>query len=195
MSEVIGVVITAVALLITFGSLAAAGLPLLTALLSVGISMVSITALGNVFGLSSTVGELAMMLGLAVGIDYSLFIVSRKRAEREKGHSPQEAAGLAAGTAGSAVVFAGLTVVIALTVVPVLLGFWPDAVLARHARKGCGHVSAAATDVSARARRAAQSKGRPTWAPAGPGSSCGAPCPCWSPRSSAWARSPCLRWI
>ncbi|AXK34001.1 MMPL family transporter [Streptomyces armeniacus] len=166
MGEVMGVMIAAVVLLVTFGSLAAAGLPLITAIVGVAVSLASITALANVFGLSSTTGELSMMLGLAVGIDYSLFVVARYREERAKGRGAHEAAGLAVGTAGSAVVFAGLTVVIALaglsvvgvpmltkmglgaagavvtgvvialTMVPALLGFWPDAVLARRVRKG-----------------------------------------------------------
>ncbi|MFE1241469.1 MMPL family transporter [Streptomyces tendae] len=70
--EVLGILVAAVVLLSTFGSLAAAGLPLLTAVLGVGISLATITALGSALGFSSTVGELAMMLGLAVGIDYSL---------------------------------------------------------------------------------------------------------------------------
>ncbi|MFJ8142863.1 MMPL family transporter [Streptomyces sp. NPDC096013] len=166
LGEALGVLVAAVVLLITFGSLAAAGLPLLTAILGVCVSLAGITAVSSAFGFSSTVGELAMMLGLAVGIDYSLFVVSRYREERANGHQPQEAAALAAGTAGSAVVFAGLTVVIALlglsvvgvpmltkmgigsagavlvgvlvalTAVPALLGFWPNAVLSRRDRKG-----------------------------------------------------------
>ncbi|MET9813422.1 MMPL family transporter [Streptomyces sp. NPDC006355] len=165
MAEVIGVAIAAVVLLITFGSLAAAGLPLLTAVIGVGVSMATILALSSALGLSTTTGTLAMMLGLAVGIDYALFVVSRYREERAKGRTPQEATGLAVGTAGSAVVFAGLTVVIALaglavvgipmltkmglaaagavavgvlialTLVPAFLGFWPNAVLTRKARK------------------------------------------------------------
>jgi RND superfamily putative drug exporter len=164
-AEAIGIGLAAVVLLITFGSLAAAGLPLLTAVVGVGISMGAILALGSVLGLSMTTGTLASMLGLAVGIDYALFVVSRYREERENGHEPREAAGLAVGTAGSAVVFAGLTVVIALaglsvvgvpmltkmglsaagavvvgvlvalTLVPALLGMWPNAVLSRTARK------------------------------------------------------------
>jgi len=164
-AEAIGIAIAAIVLLITFGSLAAAGLPLLTAILGVGISMSAILALGSAFGLSETTGTLATMLGLACGIDYALFVVSRYREERAKGHAPREAAGLAAGTAGSAVVFAGLTVVIALaglsvvgipmltkmglaaagavllavliclTLVPAILGFWPNAVLSRRDRK------------------------------------------------------------
>ncbi|MFF3337002.1 MMPL family transporter [Streptomyces sp. NPDC002888] len=164
-SEVIGIALAAVVLLITFGSLAAAGLPLLTAVVGIGISMAAIMALGSTFGLSLTTGTLATMLGLAVGIDYALFVVSRYREERAGGHDPREATGLAVGTAGSAVVFAGLTVVIALaglsvvgvpmltkmglcaagavvvavlialTLVPALLGMWPNAVLSRAARK------------------------------------------------------------
>jgi RND superfamily putative drug exporter len=165
-SEGIGVLLAAVVLLITFGSLAAAGLPLLTAMIGVGVSMAAIMALGSTFGLTLTTGTLATMLGLAVGIDYALFVVSRYREERANGHDPSEAAGLAVGTAGSAVVFAGLTVVIALagltvigvpmlarmglcaagavvvavlvalTLVPALLGMWPNAVLSRGVRKG-----------------------------------------------------------
>ncbi|QES48659.1 hypothetical protein DEJ50_13315 [Streptomyces venezuelae] len=112
--EAIGIMVAAVVLVITFGSLIAAGLPLLTALIGVGIGISSITALANVLDLGTTTGTLAMMIGLAVGIDYALFIVSRYRAELAEGREKEEAAGRAVGTAGSAVVFAGLTVVIAL---------------------------------------------------------------------------------
>ncbi|MFD3781472.1 MMPL family transporter [Streptomyces sp. NPDC058612] len=112
--EIIGIAVAAIVLVITFGSLIAAGLPLLTALIGVGIGVSSITALANVLDLGSTTSTLAMMIGLAVGIDYALFIVSRYRAELAEGRDRDEAAGRAAGTAGSAVVFAGLTVVIAL---------------------------------------------------------------------------------
>ncbi|AGP55514.1 MMPL family transporter [Streptomyces rapamycinicus] len=113
-TEIIGIAISAVVLAITFGSLVAAGLPLLTALIGVGIGISSITALATTLGLSTTTSTLAMMIGLAVGIDYALFIVSRYRAELAEGRDREEAAGRAVGTAGSAVVFAGLTVVIAL---------------------------------------------------------------------------------
>ncbi|MER5632241.1 MMPL family transporter [Streptomyces nitrosporeus] len=113
-TEVIGVAVAAVVLVITFGSLIAAGLPLLTALIGVGIGASLITALANVLDLGSTTAILATMIGLAVGIDYALFIVSRYRAELAEGREREEAAGRAVGTAGSAVVFAGLTVVIAL---------------------------------------------------------------------------------
>lgn len=113
-SEIVGVVVAAVVLVITFGSLVAAGLPLLTALIGVGIGVSTITALANALDLGTTTSTLAMMIGLAVGIDYALFIVSRYRAELAEGREREEAAGRAVGTAGSAVVFAGLTVVIAL---------------------------------------------------------------------------------
>ncbi|EIE99609.1 MMPL family transporter [Saccharomonospora glauca] len=113
-TEVIGVIIAAVVLLVTFGSLVAAGLPLATALVGVGISVSIITVLTQTLELDSTTPILATMIGLAVGIDYSLFIVSRYRAELAEGRTPLDAVGRATGTAGSAVVFAGLTVVIAL---------------------------------------------------------------------------------
>ncbi|MEU7370563.1 MMPL family transporter [Streptomyces hygroscopicus] len=169
LGEALGVVVAAVVLVITFGSMAAAGLPLLTALLGIAVSLAGITALSSAFGFSSSVGQLAIMLGLAVGIDYSLFVVSRYREERAKGRPAPEATAMAVGTAGSAVVFAGLTVIIALlglsvigvpmltkmgvgsafavlvgvlvalTVVPALLGFWPNAVLSRRTRKATSH--------------------------------------------------------
>ncbi|MFF5959882.1 MMPL family transporter [Streptomyces luteogriseus] len=113
-SEIIGIAVAAVVLVITFGSLVAAGLPLLTALIGVGIGVSAITGLASALDLGSTTSTLAMMIGLAVGIDYALFIVSRYRAELAEGREREEAAGRAVGTAGSAVVFAGLTVVIAL---------------------------------------------------------------------------------
>ncbi|WP_033323036.1 MMPL family transporter [Streptomyces yerevanensis] len=112
--EVIGLAIAAVVLVLTLGSLVAAGLPLLTAIIGVGIGVATITALANALDLGDTTSTLALMIGLAVGIDYALFIVSRYRGELADGRDREEAAGRATGTAGSAVVFAGLTVVIAL---------------------------------------------------------------------------------
>ncbi|MFD4998175.1 MMPL family transporter [Streptomyces buecherae] len=164
-AEIVGLAAAAIVLLFTFGSLAAAGLPLLTAVVGVAVSLFGIVLLAGPLGLSADTLTLGMMLGLAVGIDYALFVVSRYREERGRGLAPQEAAGVAVGTAGSAVVFAGVTVVIALaglsvvgiptltkmglaaagavtvavlvalTVVPALLGFWPNAVLSRRVRK------------------------------------------------------------
>ncbi|WP_053760986.1 MMPL family transporter [Streptomyces sp. AS58] len=113
-TEIIGIAVAAVVLVVTLGSLVAAGLPLLTALIGVGIGVSTITALADALELGSTTSTLAMMIGLAVGIDYALFVVSRYRAELAEGRDREEAVGRAVGTAGSAVVFAGLTVVIAL---------------------------------------------------------------------------------
>ncbi|MGW7351286.1 MMPL family transporter, partial [Streptomyces sp. NPDC054784] len=113
-AEIFGIGVAAVVLILTFGSLVAAGLPLITALIGVGIGISGIAALGATLGLSANTSTLAMMIGLAVGIDYALFIASRYRAELTEGRDHEDAAGRAVGTAGSAVVFAGLTVVIAL---------------------------------------------------------------------------------
>jgi RND superfamily putative drug exporter len=118
LGEGLGVAVAAVVLLITFGSLVAAGLPLLTAGVGVGIGMLGIQIATGFFDLSSSTSGLATMLGLAVGIDYALFVVSRYRHELAM-HDGAEAAGRAAGTAGSAVVFAGLTVIIALAALSV----------------------------------------------------------------------------
>ncbi|MEU6164609.1 MMPL family transporter [Streptomyces tanashiensis] len=113
-SEALGLAVAALVLVLTFGSLLAAGLPLLTAILGVGIGGMAIKVLAEPLGLGSTTSGLATMIGLAVGVDYALFVVSRYRTELAHGRGREEAAGHAVGTAGSAVVFAGLTVVIAL---------------------------------------------------------------------------------
>ncbi len=156
-AEGIGVLVALVVLTITFGSLVAAGMPLVTAIIGVGVGILGVTTLTGFVDLSSTTPALATMLGLAVGIDYALFVMSRYRHEVSSGRDPEEAAGRAIGTAGSAVVFAGLTViialaglsltgitfltqmglagaatvavavVIALTLLPALLGRWPAA--------------------------------------------------------------------
>ncbi|TDC67208.1 MMPL family transporter [Micromonospora sp. KC207] len=113
-TEALGVLVAAIVLVITFGSLVAAGMTMLNALIGVGVGMAGLFALSGTVELTSTAPVLALMLGLAVGIDYSLFITSRHRQNLVDGHSPEEAVGRAVGTAGSAVVFAGATVVIAL---------------------------------------------------------------------------------
>ncbi|GAA1572970.1 MMPL family transporter [Dactylosporangium maewongense] len=113
-TEGIGVVIALVVLVVTFGALVAAGMTMLNALIGVGAGMAGLYALSGAIQLTSTAPVLALMLGLAVGIDYSLFITSRHRQHLVEGIAPEEAAGRAVGTAGSAVVFAGATVVIAL---------------------------------------------------------------------------------
>ncbi|WP_250008303.1 MMPL family transporter [Actinoplanes sp. M2I2] len=165
-TELAGVAIAAVVLVMTFGSLVAAGLPLLTAIIGVAISFLGVWAVAGPLGMAITSGMLALMLGLAVGIDYAMFVVSRFREERHGRDDAEQAAGRAVGTAGSAVAFAGTTVVIALaglsvvgipslakmglaaagavvvavlvalTLVPALLGFAPDRVLSRAQRRG-----------------------------------------------------------
>jgi len=165
-TEAIGVVIALVVLVVTFGSLVAAGMTMLNALIGVGAGMAGLFALSSVVSLTSTAPVLALMLGLAVGIDYSLFITSRHRQLLAEGVDPEESAARAVGTAGSAVVFAGITVVIALaglavvripfltvmglaaagtvavavvvaiTLLPALLGFAGDKVLPRRLRNG-----------------------------------------------------------
>jgi uncharacterized membrane protein YdfJ with MMPL/SSD domain len=113
-SESAGIVIAFVVLAITLGSLLTAGLPILTAIFGVGLGLTALTALTDVIKVSETAPILATMLGLAVGIDYALFIISRHRQNIADGQDVREAAATAIATAGSAVVFAGVTVVIAL---------------------------------------------------------------------------------
>jgi RND superfamily putative drug exporter len=113
-TELLGVGIALVVLILTFGSFLAAGMPLLTALLGVGLSM-ALIFIATLFGpISSTTPLLALMLGLAVGIDYSLFIISRHQSQLKAGVSPEESTARSVATAGSAVLFAGITVIIAL---------------------------------------------------------------------------------
>ncbi|MEV0676478.1 MMPL family transporter [Actinosynnema sp. NPDC050436] len=112
--EVVGVVIALAILALTYGSLVMAGMNLLTAAVGVGIGTLGITIATGFLELSSTTPILAAMLGLAVGIDYALFIINRYRQELRRGRDVGDAIGTAVGTAGSAVVTAGLTVVIAL---------------------------------------------------------------------------------
>ena len=113
-AEGIGVVVALLVLALTYRSLVAAGMNLLTAVVGVGIGALGIFTLTGFVELQSTTSILAIMLGLAVGIDYALFIFTRFRQELQRGLPVPEAAGTAVGTAGSAVVTAGLTVVIAL---------------------------------------------------------------------------------
>jgi RND superfamily putative drug exporter len=113
-TEGIGVLVAALVLVLTFGSLVAAGMTLLTALIGLGVGISGVYMLSGVVSFNATTPILALMLGLAVGIDYSLFITSRHRHNLLEEMEPAEAAGRAVGTAGSAVVFAGATVIIAL---------------------------------------------------------------------------------
>lgn len=113
-TEIVGAVVAFVVLLLTFGSLVAAGANMLTALFGVGVGVLGILAFSALSPIGSVTPILAVMLGLAVGIDYGLFILARFRSELREGRSVQEAVGRAVGTAGSSVVFAGSTVTIAL---------------------------------------------------------------------------------
>ena len=112
--EALGVVVALVVLAMTFGSLLAAGMPILTAILGVGVAMAGVLTVASVTDISSSTPTLALMIGLAVGIDYALFIVSRHRGQLVSGMDVEESIARALATAGSAVIFAGATVVIAL---------------------------------------------------------------------------------
>lgn len=113
-SEVFGVLFAGAVLVVTFRSFRPAWMPLASALIGVGIVLGIVFTMALVVSVSSSAPLLAVMLGLAVGIDYSLFILSRHRGQLAAGEDPEESAAVAVGTAGNAVVFAGVTVIIAL---------------------------------------------------------------------------------
>ncbi|QIK63511.1 MMPL family transporter [Leucobacter viscericola] len=113
-TEGVGVIIAFVVLILTLGSLIAAGMPLIIAMLGVGVSIAGLFFVTAFVDLTSTTPMLALMLGLAVGIDYTLFIVSRHQEQLRAGLSVEDSIARATATSGSAVVFAGLTVIIAL---------------------------------------------------------------------------------
>ncbi|MDP9220600.1 MAG: MMPL family transporter [Actinomycetota bacterium] len=117
--EVLGVVVALLVLTVTFGSLLAAGLPLLTGILGVAVGALGILLASGFTNLADTTVTLAVMLGLAVGIDYTLFILSRHRTQVKDGMTIEASIAKAVGTAGSAVVFAGATVVISLVALAV----------------------------------------------------------------------------
>ncbi|MGO4298837.1 MMPL family transporter [Leifsonia sp. RAF41] len=169
--EAVGVVIAAIVLIVVLGSLVAAALPLFTALFGVAVAALGSLAFSGVVEMASVTPVLAIMLGLAVGIDYSLFIVKRHRRQLLEGAEPKESVGLANGTSGNAVVFAGTTVVVALlalnvtgvpflglmgtvgaiavilavliaiTLTPALLGLLGTRVLSKRARAKVGQVN------------------------------------------------------
>ncbi len=118
--EIGGVVVALIVLIMTLGSLIAAGMPLLTALLGIGISITGLFSLSQLITISSTTPVLAIMLGLAVGIDYALFITNKYRSYLLLGHSYEESLRRALATAGNAVIFAAITVVIALSALTVV---------------------------------------------------------------------------
>lgn len=167
--ELVGVLIAAVVLVIVFGALLPAVLPLVSSIIGVGVGVAGSLAFSGVVEMVSVTPVLGVMLGLAVGIDYALFIVNRHRRQLREGADVRESIALANGTAGNAVVFAGSTVFIALlalnvtgipflgvmgtvaavcvgvavlvaiTLTPALLGLVGMRVLSRRARAKIGH--------------------------------------------------------
>ena len=167
--EIGGVLMAAVVLFVMLGTLIGAGLPLLNALVGVGVGVLASLALSGSVEMLSVTPVLGVMLGLAVGIDYSLFILNRHRTQLRAGVEMKESIGLANGTSGNAVVFAGATVLIALlalnltgvpflglmgtvgavcvfvailiaiTLTPALLGLAGQRILTRKARAKIGH--------------------------------------------------------
>jgi RND superfamily putative drug exporter len=113
-SEGIGVLAAIVVLLISFGSVVAMGLPILTALFALGVGISVITLFTHVFNTANFAPQLAFMIGLGVGVDYALFILARFRNGLDEGLDKREAAIAAVDTAGRAVLFAGITVIISL---------------------------------------------------------------------------------
>ncbi|WP_104118943.1 MMPL family transporter [Arthrobacter sp. B1805] len=118
-TEAIGLAVAAVVLILMLGTLIAAGLPLLMAVVGVGVGVGITFALSGIIEMNSISPVLALMLGLAVGIDYSLFIVNRHRTQLLHGMDLQESIAKATGTAGNAVLFAGITVIVALAALAV----------------------------------------------------------------------------
>jgi len=118
-SEIIGLVVAAIVLIVMLGTLVAAGLPLVMALVGVGVGLTGAMALSSVVEMQSVTPALALMLGLAVGIDYSLFLINRHRQQLLHGMPVRDSIALAVGTSGNAVTFAGLTVIIALVALSV----------------------------------------------------------------------------
>ncbi|GAA2120852.1 MMPL family transporter [Kocuria atrinae] len=113
-AEIVGVVIAAIVLLVMLRALVPAILPVLTALIGVGISTAATLAFSGVIDMMSVTPMLGVMLGLAVGIDYSLFVLNRHRQQLRRGMEVKESIGMAVGTSGTAVFFAALTVIVAL---------------------------------------------------------------------------------
>jgi len=175
-----GVLAAAVVLFLVFGSLLGMALPLITALVSLGSALGAIGLLSNAMNMASFTSQLASLIGLGVGVDYALFIVSRYRQGLQAGKSPEEAAVTAVNTSGRAVVFAGITVCIALmgmfalglnflyglavassvavlftvaaaiTLLPALLGFFGTRVLPRRQRRA---ITAGTFSTEAESRR------------------------------------------
>ncbi len=121
-AELVGVIAAVIILLITFGSLLAMGLPILSALFGIGIGVALVFLFANLISVPNFTAQIASMIGIGVGIDYALFIVTRYRQGLHEGRTPEEATIVALTTAGRAVVFAGTIVVISLLGL-LLMGF------------------------------------------------------------------------
>ncbi|MFW0795966.1 MMPL family transporter [Gordonia sp. CPCC 205515] len=119
-SELIGFAVAFVVMIVAFGALVAAFIPLVTGIVGVLLTIMLLTLSAKFIDINETATAIVTMLGIAVSIDYALFIVSRYRTERRRGGDAADAAGRAVGTAGSAVVFAGLTVIIAVVALMVI---------------------------------------------------------------------------
>jgi RND superfamily putative drug exporter len=113
-SEAIGVLLAIIVLLVAFGSVLAAGLPIMTALFGIGTGIALVQLSANGLTMPDFTTQAVAMIGIGVGIDYALLIVTRYRQALRDGHQPESAVALAADTAGRSVVFAGTTVVIAV---------------------------------------------------------------------------------
>ena len=112
--EIVGLIAAAIVLFVLLGTIIGMAIPIFSAVVGVAISATMVLALASEIEMTSTTPVLGVMLGLAVGIDYSLFIVNRHRRQLRGGMKLKESIGLANGTSGNAVLFAGLTVIIAL---------------------------------------------------------------------------------
>jgi RND superfamily putative drug exporter len=124
-SEAIGILVAIIILVLAFGSLVAAGLPIVTAVFGLGAGLALVTFTASFFSVATFAPTLAAMIGLGVGIDYALFIVNRFRQAVQAGHDPKDACYESVNTAGRAVQFAGTTVIIALLGLFVLgIGFF-----------------------------------------------------------------------
>lgn len=113
-AELVGIAIAFIILFLMLGTLVAAGLPIIMALVGVGASTLGVLSLSGLYEMNSVTPTLGTMLGLAVGIDYTLFILNRHRNNLAQGMGIKDSIALATGTSGGAVVFAGITVIIAL---------------------------------------------------------------------------------
>ncbi|MEV6561588.1 MMPL family transporter [Nocardia sp. NPDC051756] len=119
-AEMIGMSVALVVMVIAFGAIMAAFVPIITAIVGLGAAMMVISLSTSIIEVPSFTTFLASMIGIALSIDYALFIVSRYKHELRVAASPEEAAGISVGTAGSAVVFAGLTVIVALSALSIV---------------------------------------------------------------------------